>query len=120
MRDGVVAAIEAVQGTNAALRRGARLCGGLEVSSRQARTGLRFNRPANEPNAIVLLDEIGASMISVAAGLTLVLERETPSNWPSAQESRSTAMAEIAAAVVSAGRFSAFHAAKYLATPVCA
>ncbi|HTY54593.1 MAG TPA: UDP-2,3-diacylglucosamine diphosphatase LpxI [Candidatus Binataceae bacterium] len=78
VRDGVVAAIEAVEGTDAALRRGAALCGRGLVVVKAAKPGqdLRFDRPAIGPNTITLLDEIGASMIGIEAGLTLVLERE--------------------------------------------
>lgn len=78
VRDGVVAAIEAVEGTDAALRRGAALCGRGLVVVKAAKPGqdLRFDRPAIGPNTIVLLDEIGAAMIGVEAGLTLMLERE--------------------------------------------
>ncbi len=78
VRDGVVAAIEAVEGTDAALRRGAALCGRGLVVVKAAKPGqdLRFDRPAIGPNTIALLDEIGAAMIGVEAGLTLILERE--------------------------------------------
>jgi len=78
VRDGVVAAIEAVEGTDAALKRGAALCGRGLVVVKAAKPGqdLRFDRPAIGPNTITLLDEIGAAMIGVEAGLTLVLERE--------------------------------------------
>jgi len=78
VRDGVVAAIEAVEGTDAALRRGAALCGRGLVIAKAAKPGqdLRFDRPAIGPNTIALLDEIGAAMLGVEAGLTLVLERE--------------------------------------------
>jgi UDP-2,3-diacylglucosamine hydrolase len=78
VRDGVVAAIEAVEGTDAALRRGAALCGRGLVVVKAAKPGqdLRFDRPAIGPNTIILLDEIGAAMIGVEAGLTLMLARE--------------------------------------------
>ncbi len=78
VRDGVVAAIEAVEGTDAALRRGAALCGRGLVVAKAVKPGqdLRFDRPAIGPNTIALLDTIGAALLGIEAGLTLVLERE--------------------------------------------
>jgi DUF1009 family protein len=79
VRDGVVAAIEAVEGTDAALRRAAALCGRGLVVVKAAKPGqdLRFDRPAIGPNTIALLAEIGAAMIGVEASLTLILERDS-------------------------------------------
>jgi len=77
VRDGVVGAIEAVEGTDAALRRAANLIGrGLVVAKAAKRAqDLRFDRPAIGPATLDLLGEIGASMIGVEAGKTLILER---------------------------------------------
>jgi DUF1009 family protein len=74
---GVVAAIEAVEGTDAALRRAAALCGRGLVVAKAAKRGqdMRFDRPAIGPGTIELLAELGASMIAVAAGEALILER---------------------------------------------
>ena len=55
VRDGVVAAVEAVEGTDAALRRGRRLCAarGLVVAkAAKPRQDLRFDRPAIGPATI--------------------------------------------------------------------
>ena len=51
VRDGVVGAIEAVEGTDAALRRAAALCGRGLVVAKAAKPGqdLRFDRPAIGP-----------------------------------------------------------------------
>ncbi len=78
VRDGVVAAIEAVEGTDAALRRAAGLLGkGLVVAKAAKRAqDLRFDRPAIGPATIDLLGDIGAAMIGVEAGKTMLLERE--------------------------------------------
>jgi len=78
VRDGVVGAIEAVEGTDAALRRAATLMGkGLVVAKAAKRAqDLRFDRPAIGPATIDLLGEIGASMIGVEADKTMILERE--------------------------------------------
>jgi DUF1009 family protein len=77
VRDGVVGAIEAVEGTDAALRRAAALCGRGLVVAKAAKPGqdLRFDRPAIGPATIELLSEIGAAMIGVQAGQALILER---------------------------------------------
>jgi hypothetical protein len=78
VRDGVVAAVEALEGTDPALKRAAALCGaGLVVAKAAKRSqDLRFDRPAIGPATIELLGEIGAALIGVEAGQALVLERE--------------------------------------------
>jgi len=78
VRDGVVAAVEAVEGTDSTLRRAAQLMGKGLVVAKSAKPGqdLRFDRPAIGPATIALLAEIGAAMLGVEAGITLVLERE--------------------------------------------
>ena len=77
VRDGVVGAIEAVEGTDAALRRAAGLCGRGLVVAKVAKPGqdMRFDRPAIGPATIELLCEIGAAMIGIEAGQALILER---------------------------------------------
>jgi UDP-2,3-diacylglucosamine hydrolase len=77
VRDGVVGAIEAVEGTDAALRRAAALCGRGLVIAKAAKPGqdLRFDRPAIGPATIELLAEIGAAMIGIEAGEAMLLER---------------------------------------------
>lgn len=77
VRNGVVAAVEAVEGTDAALRRGASLVGPGMVVAKAAKPGqdLRFDRPAIGPATIELLSEIGAAMIGVEAHGAMILER---------------------------------------------
>jgi DUF1009 family protein len=78
VRDGVVAAIEAVEGTDAALRRAAAVWGrGLVIAKgAKAAQDLRFDRPAIGPATLVLLDEIGAAMLGIQAHTAMILERE--------------------------------------------
>lgn len=78
VRGGVVAAVEAVEGTDAALRRAAALSGkGLVVGkAAKPKQDLRFDRPAIGPATIDLLGEIGAALIGVEAHKALILERE--------------------------------------------
>lgn len=78
VRGGVVAAVEAVEGTDAALRRAAALSGKGLVIAKVAKPGqdLRFDRPAIGPATIALLAEIGAAMLGIEAAMCLILERE--------------------------------------------
>jgi UDP-2,3-diacylglucosamine hydrolase len=77
VRGGVVAAVEALEGTDAALRRAASLAGRGLVVAKCAKPGqdLRFDRPAIGPATIELLAEIGAVLIGVEAGVCLILDR---------------------------------------------
>ncbi len=77
VRDGVVAAVEAVEGTDAAMRRAAALVGPGLVIAKSAKPGqdLRFDRPAIGPATIELLAEIGAAVVAVEADICLILER---------------------------------------------
>jgi UDP-2,3-diacylglucosamine hydrolase len=76
--NGVVAAVEAVEGTDAAIRRAAALCGRGLVVVKAAKPGqdLRFDRPAIGPNTIELLAEVGAAVLGIEAGRTMILERQ--------------------------------------------
>ncbi len=78
VRDGIIAAVEAVEGTDACLRRAAQLMGKRLVVAKSAKPGqdLRFDRPAIGPATIDLLAEIGAAVLGVEAGMTLVLDRQ--------------------------------------------
>ncbi len=78
VRAGVVAAVEAMEGTDAALRRAAALSGRGLVVAKVAKPGqdLRFDRPAIGPATIELLAGIGAAMLGVEAGTCMILERE--------------------------------------------
>src|SRR5713101_1436550 len=78
VRDGVVAAVEAIEGTDAALRRAASIAGAGLVVAKAAKPGqdLRFDRPAIGPATVELLSELGATLIGVETHQALVLERE--------------------------------------------
>jgi UDP-2,3-diacylglucosamine hydrolase len=78
VRDGMVAAVEALEGTDAAIRRAAALVGAGLTVAKAAKPGqdMRFDRPAIGPATIELLAEIGAAMVGVEAGLALILERD--------------------------------------------
>ena len=76
VRDGMVASVEALEGTDAAIRRAAALVGAGLIVAKAAKPGqdMRFDRPAIGPATVELLAEIGASMIGVEAGVALILE----------------------------------------------
>ena len=78
VRDGVVAAVEAAEGTDAALRRAAAVWGSGMVVAKGAKSSqdLRFDRPTIGPATIALLGEIGAAVIGVEARRAMILERE--------------------------------------------
>jgi UDP-2,3-diacylglucosamine hydrolase len=72
VRDGVVAAVEAAEGTAA-------LCGKGLVVAKAAKPSqdLRFDRPAIGPATIELLKQLGAAVIGIEAGTAMLLERES-------------------------------------------
>ena len=77
VRDGIVAAVEAIEGTDAAIRRAAAISGKGMVLAKVAKSGqdLRFDRPAVGPSTIQMLSESGAAMLGIEAGVCLILER---------------------------------------------
>jgi len=73
---GVVLAIEAVEGTDAALRRAGTLGRGRSVLVKMAKHGqdMRFDAPAVGPTTIETMAETGARTLAVEAGAAIVLE----------------------------------------------
>jgi DUF1009 family protein len=78
VKDGLVVAIEAVEGTDAAIRRGGELARRGAVVVKVAKPGqdLRFDVPAVGPETIRLMAEVKATVLAVEARRTLLLERE--------------------------------------------
>lgn len=78
VKDGLVLAVEAVEGTDEAIRRGGRLARGGAVVVKVSKPGqdLRFDVPAVGPQTIHLMGAVGATVLAVEAGCTIVLERE--------------------------------------------
>jgi len=78
VRDGVVAAVEAVEGTDAAIERAAALCGAGLVVVKSAKPGqdLRFDRPAIGPQTIERLHRVKAAVLGIQTGVTMILQRE--------------------------------------------
>lgn len=80
VRHGTVLAVEAFEGTDAAIRRGGALAGkGGAVLAKvsKPRQDLRFDVPVIGPRTLETAAEAKLSVIAVEAGKTLLLERET-------------------------------------------
>jgi DUF1009 family protein len=77
VKDGAVLAVEAIEGTDAALRRGGALTAGA-VAVKVAKPGQdsRFDVPAIGRETVAVLAEAGLSALAFEAGATLVLEHE--------------------------------------------
>jgi DUF1009 family protein len=73
-----VLAVEAIEGTDEAIRRGGRLGMGCAAVVKVAKPDqdLRFDVPAVGPDTVRVLIESGASVLAVEAGKTLLFERE--------------------------------------------
>lgn len=77
IKRGTVLAVEGVEGTNAAIRRGGSLggAGTVVVKVSKPQQDLRFDVPAVGPDTIAVMREIQAMVLAVEAHKTLVLER---------------------------------------------
>jgi DUF1009 family protein len=77
VKDGVVLAVEAVEGTNAAIRRaGAFSAGACVVKVAKPQQDPRFDVPAVGAGTLAALVDARAGVLAVEAGATVVLERE--------------------------------------------
>jgi len=77
VRDRAVMALEAIEGTDAAIRRGALLGGPGVTVVKVAKPGQdpRFDLPAIGPDTLEVLVEAKAASLAVEAGRTLVVDR---------------------------------------------
>lgn len=78
VKDGHVLALEAVEGTDACIRRGALLGGRGVVVVKRFKPGQdeRFDLPAVGPLTLAVMVDVGARVLAVEAGKTLLLEVE--------------------------------------------
>ena len=78
VKDGSVVAVEAMEGTDAALRRGGQMARGGAVAVKVAKEGHdeRFDLPCIGPDTVAVLQESGISALAVEAGKSIVLERD--------------------------------------------
>ena len=79
VKEGVVLAMEAAEGTDDCIRRGAALGHGDVVVVKVAKPNqdLRFDVPTVGPDTISVMGAAGARVLVIEAGKTIVLERET-------------------------------------------
>lgn len=78
VRDGVVLAVEAIEGTDAAIRRGGMLGRekGIVIKVCKPHQDLRFDLPTVGPGTIAVMQEVKAAVLAVEADKTLLLEKE--------------------------------------------
>ncbi len=78
VKDQAVLAVEAIEGTDEAIRRGGRLCGegAVIVKICKPQQDLRFDLPAIGIQTLQTMAEVHASCLAVEAGRTIVLDRE--------------------------------------------
>jgi DUF1009 family protein len=76
VKDGAVLAVEAVEGTDEAIRRAGRLGGKGAVVVKRVKPGqdLRFDLPAAGPVTLEVMREVGARVLAVEAGRTVLLD----------------------------------------------
>jgi DUF1009 family protein len=79
VRSGAVLALEAIEGTDAAIRRGCELGekGACVVKVAKPRQDPRFDVPTIGPDTMSTLIECGAGALAVEAGRTVILDRES-------------------------------------------
>lgn len=83
VKDGAVLAVEAVEGTDEAIRRGGRYGGRGAVVVKRAKPGqdLRFDLPAVGPMTLEVMREVGATALFVEPGRTVLLDRAQLFKW---------------------------------------
>ncbi len=76
VREGNVLALEAVEGTDEAIRRGGRYGGAGAVVVKRCKPGqdLRFDLPAVGPRTLEVMQEVGARVLALEAGRTVLLD----------------------------------------------
>ena len=77
VKDRAVVAIEAAEGTDAAIRRGGELARGRAVVVKRSKPqqDLRFDLPAVGPKTIAVMESVQASVLAIEAGRTVLLDR---------------------------------------------
>jgi DUF1009 family protein len=78
VKDRVIVAVEAVEGTDGAIRRGGDLAkeGAVVVKRSKPQQDLRFDLPAVGPRTIEVMASVKASVLAIEAGRTILLDRE--------------------------------------------
>ena len=77
VKDGVALAVEALEGTDACIRRGGELAEGAVVAKAvKPQQDRRFDLPAVGPDTVEVMREVKARVLAVEAGATLVMDRD--------------------------------------------
>ena len=78
IKDCVVVAVEAVEGTDGAIKRGGDLAkeGAVVVKRSKPQQDMRFDLPAVGPRTIEVMASVKASVLAIEAGRTVLLDRE--------------------------------------------
>ena len=78
VKDQTVLAVEAIEGTDEAIRRGGRLCrdGAVVVKICKPQQDLRFDLPATGIQTIRSMQEVQAACLAVEAGKTIMIQKE--------------------------------------------
>lgn len=78
IKDKVVVAVEAVEGTDGAIKRGGELAkdGAVVVKRCKPQQDLRFDLPAIGPRTIEVMASVRAAVLAVEAGRTVMLDRD--------------------------------------------
>ncbi len=78
IKDRVVVAVEAVEGTDGAIKRGGELAkeGAVVVKRCKPQQDLRFDLPAIGPRTVEVMASVKAAVLAVEAGKTVILDRE--------------------------------------------
>ena len=78
VKDRVVVAVEAVEGTDGAIKRGGDLAkeGAVVVKRSKPQQDLRFDLPAVGPRTIEVMASVKASVLAIEAGRTILLDRD--------------------------------------------
>lgn len=79
VKNRAVLAVEAIEGTDAAIRRGGQLGNGgaIVVKTAKPQQDLRFDMPGIGPHTLQSMIEVKAQVLAIEAGKTLVVDRST-------------------------------------------
>ena len=79
LKEGVILAVEAIEGTDAAIRRGGGVADGpvVVVKMSKPQQDLRFDVPAVGPGTIEVLKEVGGGVLAVERRRSILLDKET-------------------------------------------
>jgi DUF1009 family protein len=82
VKDQAVLAVEAIEGTDEAIRRGGRLCreGAVVVKICKPQQDLRFDLPATGLQTVRSMAEVKASCLAIEAGRTIMIQQEAVLN----------------------------------------